>query len=548
MRKTPDSYTMEHIALTLCIIIFSTISEDIDISCISRYSDVSSGNPSSTTISCNAGETMVSCGITGSDNIGGTEIDSSDVCTAYDYSSSDLYAVANCCSFPTAADVTTSTVTSAVGLDVSASCPSGSQLTDCVALYVSGDPPNSIQGSYSGNEGAPTGTTSWISTSNQCNAVSNSAIIKAVARCTSVGNTAYTLTCETRAVYTNYGNFGQCPQEGYQMMSCAAFSPGGALDSYYINPNHQCLVQKDDNARQFPNAICCQLTLPECQDPATFVWEDLMASQTDKPNVVHSLSIEETTLTLTVEVEADYLGKSMADDNGYVYGTTYVIDFEDFNAHSDSIKAPGTCQNRDRDAFADPTLTWDDVWAFSETPNAGHVGTEDYLAYAPGGDWTAEMSDLCTVKYSASFTWDELMDCTNYDGSASYISTEDTGDSIVLSGTLYINVVSPYDYAADYGFYRVYQLVSQPFQIVISKTVYVLGDVGINLLTMDIIAVYKEDAENTFRLIVLTESAEYLRLSREAEGTSYAYVFDALDTSNPITSTNFATLETAETG
>eukprot|EP01083_Nonionella_stella_P232687 820549_1 len=286
----------------------------------------------------------------------------------------------------------------------------------------------------------------------------------------------------------------------------------------------------------------------ECETITSFVWEDLVTSATGKPNAVHTLSIDEATLTLTINIEADYLGYSEADDNGEVYGTTYVIDFEDFNAHSDSITKPGTCQNRDGDDFEDPT--WDEVWAFSETPNAGHVGGVDYLAYPRSNWWTVAMSsdDVCTVTYSASFTWAELMDCKSYDEKTPYITSTDNDDDITLQGTLYINVVSPFDYKEDYGYYRVYQLVSQPFEIVISKTVYVLGDVGINLLTMDIIAVYKEGEENTFRLIVLTESAEYLRLSREDEGTSYAYVFDALDTSNPITATNFATLETAETG
>eukprot|EP01084_Bolivina_argentea_P117988 209432_1 len=286
----------------------------------------------------------------------------------------------------------------------------------------------------------------------------------------------------------------------------------------------------------------------ECSAPATFVWEELITSATDKPSVTHELEIDATSLTLSIHVEADYLGKTTADNNGEVYGTTYVIDFEDFNAHSDDIREPGTCQNRDGDDFEDPT--WDEVWAFSETPNAGHVGGVDYLAYPRSNWWTVAMSsdDVCTVTYSASFTWAELMDCKSYDEKTPYITSTDNDDDITLQGTLYINVVSPFDYKEDYGYYRVYQLVSQPFEIVISKTVYVLGDVGINLLTMDIIAVYKEGEENTFRLIVLTESAEYLRLSREGEGTEYLQVFAASDVDNEIESSNFATLEAAETG
>eukprot|EP01083_Nonionella_stella_P029709 81699_1 len=78
----------------------------------------------------------------------------------------------------------------------------------------------------------------------------------------------------------------------------------------------------------------------ECLEPATFVWEELMTSQAGKPTVLHELSIDEETLTLTVDVYADYLGKITADSNNDMYGTTYVIDFEDLNAHSDDITEP----------------------------------------------------------------------------------------------------------------------------------------------------------------------------------------------------------------
>eukprot|EP01083_Nonionella_stella_P202863 740695_1 len=63
-------------------------------------------------------------------------------------------------------------------------------------------------------------------------------------------------------------------------------------------------------------------------------WEsELMTSETGKPTVLH-----EETLTLISIV--DYLGKITADSNNDMYGTTYVIDFEDLNAHSDDITEP----------------------------------------------------------------------------------------------------------------------------------------------------------------------------------------------------------------
>jgi hypothetical protein len=59
----------------------------------------------------------------------------------------------------------------------------------------------------------------------------------------------------------------------------------------------------------------------------------------------------------------------------------------------------------------------------------------------------------------------------------------------------------------------VYQLLSQPFVIAVERSVYVLSDTGINLLTMSVIAVYKETEDGFFHLIVLTESADYLKLA-----------------------------------
>eukprot|EP01083_Nonionella_stella_P135339 411723_1 len=258
---------MQHIGLAFCIIIYGTkhvIGVDVPITCTPRNSPTTSGNPDSTTVSCNAGETMVSCGISGTDRIGGTYIDSSGVCTAYDYSSTaNLFAVAHCCVFPTGASVTTSTVSSTTGTDVSASCPTGSQLTGCVGLRMSDDA-DLILGAYPGLQPSapPPQTSSWISTSNTCNAVSNSpTTVQAVARCVAVSNTDYALTCETKAAFTNTDNFGTCNTD-YDMMSCVGFTPTGlGLDAYFVTGSDTCWVQMDSHANQYASAICCRLVL-----------------------------------------------------------------------------------------------------------------------------------------------------------------------------------------------------------------------------------------------------------------------------------------------
>eukprot|EP00484_Ammonia_sp_Unknown_P026491 CAMPEP_0197029876 /NCGR_PEP_ID=MMETSP1384-20130603/9233_1 /TAXON_ID=29189 /ORGANISM="Ammonia sp." /LENGTH=533 /DNA_ID=CAMNT_0042459119 /DNA_START=105 /DNA_END=1703 /DNA_ORIENTATION=+ len=261
-------------------------------------------------------------------------------------------------------------------------------------------------------------------------------------------------------------------------------------------------------------------TVAVCDEDAvaTFNWDELMESGTDKPEVVEfSMSVNESDLSLNILAKLTYEGKSSADVYDAVYGTTYVLDFEDFDAHSDAIYEPGTCQNRNADSFTDKTF--DEWWAFSANPD--DVGSANYLAYPPAspasGSWQVYMDEdnECTqVVYEGKFTWNELVACSAYGDTTSYVSTTDTDDSITLEGTFYINVVSPYAYNMDLGYYRVYQLLSQPFIITINKNVYVLNYAEINLLTMSIIAVYKEDAESVFKLVVLTEAQEYLQLTR----------------------------------
>eukprot|EP00484_Ammonia_sp_Unknown_P000462 CAMPEP_0197022490 /NCGR_PEP_ID=MMETSP1384-20130603/3357_1 /TAXON_ID=29189 /ORGANISM="Ammonia sp." /LENGTH=309 /DNA_ID=CAMNT_0042450545 /DNA_START=90 /DNA_END=1016 /DNA_ORIENTATION=+ len=94
---------------------------------------------------------------------------------------------------------------------------------------------------------------------------------------------------------------------------------------------------------------------------ATFDWDELMESGTDKPEVVDfNMDVNETDLSLNILVKLTYEGASSADVYGQVYGTTYVLDFEDFNAHSDAINEPGTCQNRNADDFTGAFSTF---WA-----------------------------------------------------------------------------------------------------------------------------------------------------------------------------------------
>ena len=49
--------------------------------------------------------------------------------------------------------------------------------------------------------------------------------------------------------------------------------------------------------------------------------------------------------------------------------------------------------------------------------------------------------------------------------------------------------------------------------IQVSKSVYVIGSTGINVMTMSVIAVYKENQDSDYTLVLLTETAEYMQLT-----------------------------------
>eukprot|EP01083_Nonionella_stella_P241720 843859_1 len=114
----------------------------------------------------------------------------------------------------------------------------------------------------------------------------------------------------------------------------------------------------------------------------TFDWDDMVKTHLDAPEIGEFIfNVENSDLTLKIRVELPYLGLTRANNQREAkFGTTYVLDFEDFNAHSDSIKEPGTCENRMADSFTGKTFS--EIWAYSEEPqNANGIGSVDYLAY-----------------------------------------------------------------------------------------------------------------------------------------------------------------------
>eukprot|EP01083_Nonionella_stella_P295588 1004556_1 len=245
-----------------------------------------------------------------------------------------------------------------------------------------------------------------------------------------------------------------------------------------------------------------------------FDWDQLFNQINVKPFLNHSFSIDADELKLIIDIDLEYLGWSYADDHTPGYGVSYVLDFEDYNAEGDSIREPGTCQNRLAQNFT--SLAYSDLWDYSATPNiTGHLGTFPYSAYPPSGPyWSITSDGSCSrVHYHGEFTWYELLDCTDYSGSVTYNTLIQDTDWVNLTGVFYTNIVSPLALNFDLGFYRVYQSLSAPFVIAVAKQVSIISSVGINLFVLTIIAVYKEDFETDWRMILLTESADFLMLN-----------------------------------
>ena len=124
------------------------------------------------------------------------------------------------------------------------------------------------------------------------------------------------------------------------------------------------------------------------------------------------------------------------------------------------------------------------------------------------------MEDTCTpINYHGTFSWNDLMSCEDADG-RKLVDVDDDGTLITVAGTVYVNLVSPHVMdSADSGFYRVYPLVQQDWQLSIVKQINVLSSTGTQLFIISILSIFEDDNDGSFRLVVLTQSADYIKLS-----------------------------------
>eukprot|EP01084_Bolivina_argentea_P200679 343134_1 len=282
-----------------------------------------------------------------------------------------------------------------------------------------------------------------------------------------------------------------------------------------------------------------------------FDWDILTTTGVGIPEFNVVFDINENDLLLNIEVELEYMGYARANDMDEAkFGVTYVLDFEDYDAHEDKIAEPGSCENRLKEDFIGNNF--EDFWKYSKEPQNDNVGTSDFLAYPPVNTdlWNIEMKqgNCDMIVYRGSFTWQELRNCKSYNNNKIYTQINGDNNWLNLTGVFYINLVSPFWYGnQDMGYYRVYQIYSQPWVIAVSSSVYVLGQVGVNLISIGIIGVYKQDQETDFKLVIITETAQYMQLIRDVNDLFEFVKDDTINTNNIYTS-DFSQNIIAETG
>jgi hypothetical protein len=134
------------------------------------------------------------------------------------------------------------------------------------------------------------------------------------------------------------------------------------------------------------------------------------------------------------------------------------------------------------------------------------------MAY-PSSDWTLGVDDASTcnvVNYERKFSWTELTSCTD-SGDNALVEVTETPDAITLSGTLFIELVSPYSMSSS-KYYRTFPVVQQDFGIVLDRTVDVLASTGVQLFITSIMAYGRDEEGNKYTLTVFTQSADYVKL------------------------------------
>ena len=178
-------------------------------------------------------------------------------------------------------------------------------------------------------------------------------------------------------------------------------------------------------------------------------WDDMMADSDNAPNADISMTVNEEALALQVEVNAEFVGWSSADDETPGYGMMYMIDFEYLDGSAMSVTEPGRCANRNQDAQG---MSWEDHWVYAVTPDRGVDWNNG--SYTDGRYWslsTNEDGQCNDVKWTGLWSWYNLMNCTNYAGDQMYVEITENAEWVNMSGAVTVSLVSPLNLNSDTG-------------------------------------------------------------------------------------------------
>ncbi len=100
------------------------------------------------------------------------------------------------------------------------------------------------------------------------------------------------------------------------------------------------------------------------------------------------------------------------------------------------------------------------------------------------------------VGYERTFSWTELTSCSD-DGGSALVQVTETDETVTLSGTFYVELVSPYTMSSG-DYYRTAVLLQQDFGIALMRQVNVLASTGVNLFISTIMAYGRADDESSY--------------------------------------------------
>merc|ERR1719447_467589 len=256
-----------------------------------------------------------------------------------------------------------------------------------------------------------------------------------------------------------------------------------------------------------PTAVCY------AEDMALVNWHDLLNSDEQDTSLRsnHVVDFEASTLSLTFKTSLEYVGKS-ADgnfDHDFNLGTTYWIDFQSFSSVDGGVDSAGSCGNRRSADYSG--LDFAEMWEYPVNPaDLDSVTNAERMAYPPS-DWTLNAVNCTSIQYERTLNWADLSSCQDAAGNA-LIAIEDTNNALKLSGTFFVELVSPYSMATE-GYFRTFPVVQQGFEIVLNKQVDVLATTGVQLFIPSVMAIARNDEDGGYEVTVLIQSADYVSMS-----------------------------------